>query len=188
MSFELVASVERYSASQGNASPIGQEGGRSRDHCQSCDCNLQICGGGVHGEFRDVRRSISFHSGHRLTRVPFNISKAAKMVREADVIIYAIGIYDHYFNTMEEALGPSLLGQITTLTGGRTFAIDNPNDLPSVAKKIGVELRDQYLLGYRPPQERQDGEFHKIRVRMRVHKKLPRLRVYAKSGYYAAKQ
>jgi Ca-activated chloride channel family protein len=107
------------------------------------------------------------------------------LVREADVIIYAIGIYDHYFNTMEEALGPSLLGQITTLTGGRTFVVDNPNDLPSIAKKIGVELRDQYLLGYRPSVERQDGKFHKIKVRMRVRKKLPRLRVYAKSGYYA---
>jgi Ca-activated chloride channel family protein len=110
------------------------------------------------------------------------------LVREADVIIYAIGIYDHYFNTMEEALGPSLLGQITRVTGGRAIAVDNPNDLPGIAKKIGVELRDQYLLGYRPSQERQDGKFHKIKVKMRIHRKLPRLRVYAKSGYYAATQ
>ena len=110
------------------------------------------------------------------------------VAREADVIIYAIGIYDHYFNTMEEALGPSLLGQITRLTGGRAFPVDNPNDLPDIAQRIGVELRDQYLLGYRPSLERQDGRFHKIKVRMRVRKKLPRLRVYAKSGYYVPAQ
>ena len=110
------------------------------------------------------------------------------VVREADVIIYAIGIYDHSFNTMEEALGPSLLGEITTLTGGRTFAVDNPNDLPILAKKIGLELRDQYLLGYRPSLDRQDGKFHKIKVKMHLRKNLPRLRVYAKSGYYAPSQ
>ena len=115
-------------------------------------------------------------------------SELKSVAREADIIIYAIGIYDHYFNTMEEALGPSLLGQITGLTGGRAFAVDNPNDLPDIAQRIGVELRDQYLLGYRPSLERQDGRFHKIKVRMRVHKKLPRLRVYAKSGYYAPAQ
>jgi len=85
------------------------------------------------------------------------------VAREADVIIYAIGIYDHYFNTMEEALGPSLLGQITRLTGGRAFAVDNSNDLPDIAQRIGVELRDQYLLAYRPSLERQEVDFTKLR-------------------------
>jgi len=32
------------------------------------------------------------------------------MVKEADILIYAIGIYDHYFPTDEERLGPTLLG------------------------------------------------------------------------------
>jgi Ca-activated chloride channel homolog len=107
------------------------------------------------------------------------------LVREADVIIDAIGIYDHYFNSMEEALGPSLLSDVARTTGGRTFVADNPNDLSDIAKRIGVELRDQYLLGYRPTLERQDGKFHKIKVRMRLRKSLPKLRVYAKNGYYA---
>ena len=110
------------------------------------------------------------------------------VAREADVIIYAIGIYDHSFSTLEEALGPSLLGELTGLTGGRAFGVDNPNDLPGVAKRIGVELRDQYVLGYRPSLERRDGRFHKIKVRMRLPKSSPKLRVYAKSGYYAPSQ
>ncbi|OLC98925.1 MAG: VWA domain-containing protein, partial [Acidobacteria bacterium 13_1_40CM_4_58_4] len=67
------------------------------------------------------------------------------MVKEADVLIYAIGIYDHYFPTEEERLGPALLGEISELTGGRTFTIDNPNDLADVATKIGIELRNQYV-------------------------------------------
>ena len=72
------------------------------------------------------------------------------VVKEADVLIYAIGIYDHYMSTPEEQLGPALLGDLTELTGGRAFTIDNPNDLADVATKIGIELRNQYVLGYRP--------------------------------------
>ena len=51
------------------------------------------------------------------------------LVKEADVMIYAIGIYDRYASAEEERLGPQLLSDITELTGGRAFTIDNPNDL-----------------------------------------------------------
>jgi Ca-activated chloride channel homolog len=60
-------------------------------------------------------------------------------------LIYAIGIYDHYFPTEEERLGPALLSDVTELTGGRSFTIDNPNDLADVSTKIGIELRNQYV-------------------------------------------
>jgi Ca-activated chloride channel family protein len=68
------------------------------------------------------------------------------LVKEADVMIYAIGLYDHYFHTQEEQLGPALLSDITELTGGRAYTIDNPNDLGDVATKIGVELRNHSVL------------------------------------------
>jgi len=110
------------------------------------------------------------------------------MVKEADVLIYAIGIYDHYFPTEEERLGPALLGEISELTGGRTFTIDNPNDLADVATKIGIELRNQYVLGYRPKNPIRDGKWRKIKVKLIPPKGLPPLRVYAKTGYYAPSQ
>ena len=107
------------------------------------------------------------------------------LVKEADVMIYAIGIYDHYFATQEERLGPELLSEISELTGGRTFTIDNPNDLGDVATKIGVELRNQYVLGYRPAKVVRDGKWRKIKVKLLPPKGLPPLRVYARTGYYA---
>src|SRR3984893_17230846 len=64
------------------------------------------------------------------------------LVKEADVMIYAIGIYDRYFQSDEERLGPALLGEIAELTGGRAFTVDNPNDLGDVATKVGITLRD----------------------------------------------
>jgi Ca-activated chloride channel family protein len=110
------------------------------------------------------------------------------LVKEADVLIYAIGIYDHYFPTEEERLGPALLSEVSELTGGRTFTIDNPNDLADVATKIGIELRNQYVLGYRPKNPTHDGKWRKIKVKLIPPKGLPPLRVYAKTGYYAPSQ
>ena len=107
------------------------------------------------------------------------------LVKEADVMIYAIGIYDRYASAVEERLGPQLLSDITELTGGRAFTIDNPNDLGDVATKIGVELRNQYVLGYRPTKVVRDGKWRKIKVKLLPPKGLPPLRVYARTGYYA---
>ncbi len=107
------------------------------------------------------------------------------LVKEADVMIYAIGIFDRYSSTIEERLGPQLLTDITELTGGRAFTIDNPNDLGDVATKIGVELRNQYVLGYRPNKIVRDGKWRKIKVKLLPPKGLPPLRVYARTGYYA---
>ncbi|MGB8012686.1 MAG: VWA domain-containing protein [Terriglobales bacterium] len=107
------------------------------------------------------------------------------MVKEADVLIYAIGIYDHYFPNEEERLGPSLLSDVTELTGGRAFTIDNPNDLADVSTKIGIELRNQYVIGYRPKNPTHDGKWRKIKVKLLPPKGLPPLKVYAKTGYYA---
>ena len=48
------------------------------------------------------------------------------MVREADVQIYGIGLFDRDFKTPEEREGPALLTDVTEVTGGRTFTIGNP--------------------------------------------------------------
>lgn len=106
-------------------------------------------------------------------------------VKEADVLVYAIGIYDHYFATQEELLGPGLLSKIADLTGGRAFTIDNPNDLPLITEHVSFELRNQYILGYRPDSAVHDGKWHTIKVKLIVPKGLRRLHVYAKSGYFA---
>src|SRR5260221_8531363 len=99
------------------------------------------------------------------------------LVKEADVMVYAIGIYDHYFANDEERLGPALLSDIAELTGGRAFTIDNPNDLADVSTKIGIELRNQYVIGYRPKNPTRDGKWRKIKVKLLPPKGLPPLRV-----------
>lgn len=111
-----------------------------------------------------------------------------RLVKEANTQLYAIGIFDplgYRSRTMEELNGPSLLSEITEMTGGRVFAADNLNELPDIATKIGLELRNQYLVGYRPSNRAHDGRWRKIKIKMRAPRGLPPLSVYSKTGYYA---
>ena len=118
----------------------------------------------------------------------YSESEIKNLVKESDVQIYSIGIYDRYFQSEEERLGPQLLSDISEITGGRAFSIENPNDLTDVAAKIGIELRNQYVLGYRPTTSVRDGKWHKLRVKVTPPKGLPPLRVYARTGYYASSE
>jgi Ca-activated chloride channel homolog len=112
-------------------------------------------------------------------------NEVKSLVREADVQIYAIGLFDSAPNTDEERLGPSLLSDVTEATGGRVFTVDNPRDLADAATKIGVQLRDEYVLGYRPATVKKDGKWHKIKIKLIPPKGLPRLYVNHKKGFYA---
>ena len=107
------------------------------------------------------------------------------MVKEADVQIYAIGIFTVNPTQPEEQAGPALLSAVTEVTGGRMFTLSNPNELADVATKIGIELRNQYVLGYRPTNKTRDGRWRKIKVKLIPPRGLPHLNVYAKTGYYA---
>ena len=65
------------------------------------------------------------------------------------------------------------------------IAVDNLNELPDVASKIGMELRNQYVLGYRPSNKTHDACWRKIKIKLRAPKGLSPLNVYSKTGYYA---
>ena len=117
----------------------------------------------------------------------YNEKDIKRLVREANTQLYSIGIFDalEFRNrTPEELNGPSLLNEVTQLTGGRAFAVGNINDLPDIASKIGAELRNQYILGYRPSDKSHDARWRKVKVKLRAPKGLPPLNVSAKTGYY----
>ncbi len=112
-------------------------------------------------------------------------------VREADVQIYSIGIFEQGAargRTPEEMSGPALLAEITEQTGGRHFAVDNLADLPDVAAKIGIELHYQYVLGYSPSNAVRDGKYRRIQVKLVKTLGLPTLKAIFRTGYYAPTQ
>jgi Ca-activated chloride channel family protein len=118
----------------------------------------------------------------------YNESDIKRLVKEADTQLYAIGIYDplgQRNRTPEELNGPSLLSEVTEMTGGRVFGVEKLEELPDIASKIGMELRNQYVLGYRPSNKAHDARWRKVKIKLRAPKGLPPLSVYSKTGYYA---
>ena len=114
-------------------------------------------------------------------------SDVRNFLKEADCQLYAIGVYDanDMARSREERYGPTLLAELAEMSGGRSFPVSRLNDLPDIATKIGMELRNQYVLGYRPSNTEHDGSWRRVRVRLELPKGLPPLNVYAKTGYYA---
>ena len=106
-------------------------------------------------------------------------------VRESDVEIYAIGLFDPYASNEEERNGPVLLNELSEETGGRMFRVDDIAEMGDIAEKISTELRDQYVIGYRPKDLARDGKWRKVKVKVNPPEGLPPLTVHARTGYYA---
>jgi Ca-activated chloride channel family protein len=113
-------------------------------------------------------------------------SQIRRDLREADTQLYAMGIFDpeDMKRTREEQKGPALLSEFAELTGGQVFSIGNLDELPEAAFKIGRDIRDRYVLGYKPGGPR-DGAWRSIKVKLAPPATLPPLRVFARTGYYA---
>ena len=137
---------------------------------------------------RNAKRALLIMSDGGDNNSRYNAKDIKRLVREADTQLYSVGIFDPFeyrSRTPEELSGPSLLTEVTELTGGRAFSVESINELPDIAAKIGAELRNQYILGYRPSNKSHDARWRKIKVKLRAPKELPPLSVYAKTGYYA---
>jgi Ca-activated chloride channel family protein len=121
-------------------------------------------------------------------RSRYTESEVRSTVRESDTQIYSIGIFDPYAATTEERLGPQLLADISEETGGRMFRVDDVADMGDIATKISAELRNEYVLGYKPDDNKRDGKWRKLKVKLMPPAGLPPLTVHARNGYYAPLQ
>jgi VWFA-related protein len=112
------------------------------------------------------------------------IEEAISGAQRADTVIYSIYYVDRaayggfgYFGAVTD----SYLRRMSDDTGGRVFKVDRKNTLPDVFKELQDEMRSQYAIGYQPTNDKHDGSFR--RVDLRVADK--NLKVQARKGYYA---
>jgi len=137
---------------------------------------------------RNAKRALLILSDGGDNHSRYNESDIKRLVKEADTQLYAIGIFDPIGSrnrSPEELAGPSLLSEVTEMTGGRVFNVERLEELPDIASKIGMELRNQYVLGYRPSNKAHDARWRKVKIKLRAPKGLPPLSVFSKTGYYA---
>jgi Ca-activated chloride channel homolog len=114
-----------------------------------------------------------------------------RAVQESDVQIYVVGVFEPLSSrsrTQEEAAGPGLLSDLADISGGRMFSVEDPDELPDIAEKISIELRNEYVIGYKPSNLVRDGRWRRIKVKLIPPPGLPALQVYSRTGYYAPTQ
>jgi Ca-activated chloride channel family protein len=116
----------------------------------------------------------------------YGLKEIKSLAREADVGIYAIGVFDSMlFRSFEEFMGKRWLREITDVTSGHTVSVDNYEKLPRIAASLSREMRSQYVLGYRPRHHAHDGKWRRIKVQVASPGDSDRVQAYYKKGYPA---
>lgn len=112
------------------------------------------------------------------------IEEAISAAQKSDTVVYSIYYVDRaayggfgYFGAVTD----SYLRRMSDDTGGRVFKVDRKYTLPDVFRDLQDEMRSQYAIGYKPLNDKRDGSFR--RVDLRVKDKT--LKVQARKGYYA---
>jgi VWFA-related protein len=139
----------------------------------------------THG--RNRRKAIILISDGGDNRSVHTRQEIKELVREADAQIYSLGIVtpEALLVQPEEIIGPSLMESISHQSGGRLFRIHKIDDLPSAISKIGVALRHQYVLGYYSKDDRHNGKYRRVTVKLNLPKTSSGVRAYWRTGYYA---
>lgn len=112
-------------------------------------------------------------------------SEIKSQLEEADVEVYALGIFDRFAKHTEEKTGPLQLDEVASVTGGRMFSVHDPAEISHAVAQINSELRNQYVLGYYSSNRDRNGKWRKLKVRLAGSAAASKLRLYARKGYYA---
>jgi Ca-activated chloride channel homolog len=104
--------------------------------------------------------------------------KAMKIVANAGVPVYIVGVGNLFFKKYGDNLPPELrleflqaqngLNTFAKLSGGAYFPMTFESELPSIMRSIEGLLRSQYNLGYSPSNTRREGKDRKIKVEVDV--------------------
>ena len=137
---------------------------------------------------RNPRKALLVISDGGDNNSKYTSDQIASLVREADVQIYSMGVFEQFpflALTPAELSGPHLLSQISEQTGGRAFPARSFSALPTIARRIGIELRNQYVLAYAPSDQQRNGKFRKVQVAVSAPQGLSGLKARWRLGYYA---
>ncbi len=115
---------------------------------------------------------------------PEKLDDAIAAALKSDVVVYAVEYSANAYMGGLGAPAPSdggrvVLEKLSGATGGKVFAVSARTGLREIFAEIGEDLRLQYELGYRAPDDAA-GTYHKLEVKVKARK----LKVLARKGFY----
>ena len=140
---------------------------------------------------KNSRKAIVIVSDGGDNHSQYTAAEIESLVREADVQIYAMGVFEP---ACLSGLPPrksqvrSCYRKLRRKPAGARSRRRSPSDLPSVAARIAVELRNQYVLGYYPKNQTRDGKYRHVEVKLAQPQGVSPLKAHWRLGYYAPTQ
>ncbi len=131
------------------------------------------------------RRAIIVVSDGADTKSKASLNEATRKALDANAMIYAVDMSDHaVFKSERKDNGAEVMKTLAAKTGGRFIATPGGAELREAFAGTVEELRRQYTLTYESANEKLDGKWRAIEVRVAR----PGLNVRARQGYYARKK
>jgi Ca-activated chloride channel homolog len=116
----------------------------------------------------------------------YNFGEVRRLMREADVVTYAVGIQGgNDASTPIGMQGQAFLDEIASVSGGKSFYPQSDVEMDEIFERISIELRHQYSVGYTPKDFKPDGKWRRIKTKVKPMRGMPRLTVRGREGYYA---
>jgi len=116
----------------------------------------------------------------------YNFGEVRRLMKEADVTVYAVGIMDgRDAGSITGMQGQAFLDELTSVTGGKAFYPQTDVEMDEIFERIALELRHQYSVGFTPKDFTPDGKWHKVKVKVKPPRGISRLTVRTREGYYA---
>jgi Ca-activated chloride channel family protein len=116
----------------------------------------------------------------------YTFTELKRLLKESDVIIYAIGIVSGNDDSQLGYGGRAILEELAGVSGGKAFFPSTSAEMNDTFERIALELRTQYSIGYRPTAFANDGKWHKLKVKVQPPRGFPRLFVRGREGYFAS--
>jgi Ca-activated chloride channel homolog len=119
------------------------------------------------------------------------VPQLLQVVHDSDALIYAIGLVDSYGSSWQASTstaGAMLLKHIATESGGRLFVLNKLKQLPEITSKIGLWVRNQYILAFSPANIENRQGYHRIQVKISKPRGFPTLHAAWRLGYYTPAQ
>jgi Ca-activated chloride channel family protein len=101
-----------------------------------------------------------------------------------DCQIYAVQTGQSESANLYNLVAYRRLQEFTSQTGGAVYVPKSTGDLDTAFEQIASDLSQQYVLSYYPNEDKRDGRFRTISLKIN---KRPNLRVRARKGYYPPK-
>jgi Ca-activated chloride channel family protein len=91
-----------------------------------------------------------------------------RRIRDSDVLMYAININIERNSSIPNIAAQAIFDELTNLSGGRAYFVDNEKDSTEATKRLAMELRHQYVIGFTPADARGErgGEWKKVKIKL----------------------